>query len=155
MIKLKPGFKEQQVFNQDTTINNLDVPSNVQNKLISISTEFATRKEKLKLGFTFYQPIGKEKVRGTLSPYLKLDFKRIHFYLSYFKKANIGFTEYYGSVLVNTYDNIRHRINIKTTYQFTPKINLGLLYQFENKTDALSLYNYSSNMLSLSFQLKF
>lgn len=155
LIKLKPGFKEQQVFNKDTTINNLDVPSNVQNKLIGISTEFATRKEKLKLGFTFYQPIEKEKVRGTLSPYLKLDFKRINFYLSYFKKANIGFSEYYGSVLVNTYDNIRHRINFKTTYHFTPKFNLGLLYQFENKTDALSLYNYSSNMLSLSIQLKF
>ncbi|MBV6484756.1 MAG: hypothetical protein KFKLKKLM_01271 [Flavobacteriales bacterium] len=155
LVKLKPGFKDQQVFNKDTTISNFEVPSNIQNKLIGFNVEFATRKEKLKLGFTFYQPIGKERVRGTFSPYLKLDFSRIHFYLSYFKKANIGFSEYYGSVLVNTYDNIRHRINFKTTYHFTPKINLGLLYQFENKTDALSLYNYSSNMLSLSIQLKF
>ncbi len=155
LIMLKSGVKEQQVLNKDTVISDFDMPSSVQNKLIGFNVEFATSAEKFKIGLTFNQPIGKEKIRGSLSPYVKLDLKRVNFYLSYFKKANIGFTEYYGSVLVNTYDNIRHRINFKTTYHFTPKLNLGLLYQYDNKTDALSLYNYSSNMLSLSFQLKF
>lgn len=155
LVKFKPGVKEQQILNKDTAISDFDLPSSIQNKLIGINAEFVTRGEKFKIGLTFYQPIGKEKIRGSLSPYVKLDLKRINFYLSYFKKANIGFTEHYGSVLVNTYDNIRHRINFKTMYHFTPKLNLGLLYQYENKTDALSLYNYSSNMLSLSFQFKF
>ena len=156
IIKIKPGFPNQEwITSKDTSINSVDLPSNVQTKIVGINAEFATRAEMLKLGFTFYQPIGKERTRGTLSPYSKLDFKRIHFYLSYFNKANIGFSEFYGSVLVNTYDKIQHRINFKTTYLITPKINIGLLYQFENKTDALSLYNYSSNMFSISLNYKF
>ncbi len=155
LVKFKPGVKEQQILNKDTAISDFEVPSSIQNKLIGFNAEFVTRDEKFKFGLTFYQPIGKEKKRGSLSPYFKLDLKRINFYLSYFNKANVGFTEHYGSVLVNTYDKIHHRINFKTTYHFTSKLNLGLLYQFENKTDALSLYRYSSNMLSLSFQLKF
>lgn len=155
LVKFKPSDKEQQVLNKDTVIRDLDVPSPIQNKLIGFNVEFAAPSEKFKIGLTFYQPIGKEITRGSLLPYVKLDLKRINFYLSYFNKTNVGFTEHFGSVLVNTYDKIHHRINFKTTYHFTPKLNLGLLYQFENKTDALSLYRYTSNMLSLSFQLKF
>lgn len=156
VVKQKLGYpREELITVKDSSSSAFDMPSFIQNKLVGISAELITRAEKFKIGFTFYQPIGKEKIRGSLSPYFKLDLKRVNFYLSYFNKANIGFTEYYGSVLVNTYDKIHHRINFKTTYHFTPKLNLGLLYQFENKTDALSLYRYSLNMLSLSFQLKF
>lgn len=156
LTKVKPGFNSQDfITTKDTIISSVDLPSNVQAKIVGFNTEFATRAEKLKLGFTFYQSIGKERTRGTFSPYIKLDFKRIHFYLSYFNKVNIGFSEFYGSVLVNTYDKIHHRVNFKTNYLITPKMNIGILYQFENKTDVLTYYKYSTNMLSISLNYKF
>ncbi len=143
---------ESSVF-KDTSITDFYVPSTLQSRTIGFNAEFATRSERLKIGFTFYKPFGDYFYRLTFSPYLTLNISKITFSLSYFNKPNIGFTENYGSFLNNTYDWIHHRMNFSTSYHINQKLMVRLLYQFENKTDILTIYRYSTNMLSLSFQL--
>jgi hypothetical protein len=156
VIKSKPMIQpiESTTF-KDSTELLFKVPSSLFTSVAGVNMEFTGKYEVCTFGFTLYKPFSDYSKRISLSPYLKVNAKRFHFFLSYFSKQSVGFSEFYGSVLVNTYDIIHQRINAHVTYDITKKINIGLLYQYENKTDILSYMKYSTNMFSVNLNYKF
>jgi len=141
--------------NKDSTVKNIDYPNNKRQLIIGTSIQYTLpfAHEKFTIGSTFYQPL-KGNSKFIFSPFAKIKLKKASLFISYLKKNNTPITEYYGSFLQNSYDNIHHQINAQYSYPFTTKISLNILYQWEDKTDALSLVRFKSNMLSFSLFFK-
>lgn len=140
---------------KDSTIKLIDYPNNEQQIIIGTSIQYTLpfAQEKFTIGSVFYQPLkGRDKL--IFSPFAKIKLKKSSLFISYLKKNNIPITEYYGSFLQNSYDNIHHQVNVRFSKPLSLKTSVNLFYQFEDKTDALSLVRFNSNLLSFSISFK-
>ncbi|MBI2281609.1 MAG: hypothetical protein HYU68_13110 [Bacteroidetes bacterium] len=142
--------------NKDSIKKDVYVPSS--NKIVlgtSIVYSLPYFNEKFSIGLNIYQPIGKGKVKGTISPFLTMRMGKSSLFMSYFYKNNFALAEFNATVLINTYDVIHNRINAQWSLPINRKNTIGLLYQWEDKTDSFSYSRYQSNMFLVSYYLKF
>lgn len=144
------------IVNKDSTEKNTLIPSS--NKIIIGASFFYVLpyfNEKFSVGLNVYQPIGKNKIKGTISPFANVKLGKSILFVSYFNKDNFALAEFNASVLINSYDKIHHRINTQLNIPLNQKNTISLLYQWEDKTDSFSYFRYQSNMFLVSYQLKF
>ena len=144
------------ITNKDSTENDILIPPS--NKIVVGASFFYTLpyfNEKFSIGLNIYQPIGKNKIKGTISPFTTVKIGKSTLFASYFYKDNFALAEFNASVLINSYDKIHHRINAQWSLPLNRKNTISLLYQWEDKTDSFSFSRYQSNMFLVSYQIKF
>lgn len=144
------------IVNKDSTEKDAKIPPS--NKIV-IGASFVYAlpyfNEKFSIGLNIYQSIGKNKIKGTISPFANVKLGKSTLFVSYFYKDNFALAEFNASVLINSYDKIHHRINAQWNILFNRKNSISLLYQWEDKTDSFSYFRYQSNMFLVSYQIKF
>lgn len=142
--------------NKDSTLKDFLIPSS--NKIVigaSIMYVLPYFNEKFSLGLNIYQPIGKEKLKGTLSPFATIKLGKSSLFLSYLNKESYTVAEFNASVLVNSYDIIHHRLNAQWSLPLNKKNIISALYQWEDKTDSFSNSRYKSSMFLISYNINF
>jgi hypothetical protein len=141
----------------DTLVASFFTPKRSRQALVGgdFSYVLPFQSERFTLGVSVFQSLSKDNYKTIISPYTILRFEKSSWYASYFYKGSFPLSENYGSVLINTYDVINHRINLQFYRRVSKNMSLKMLYQFEDKTDNLSLIRYSTHMMSAGVNFKF
>lgn len=148
---------EESSSTSDTLSKTFFTPKKTHQSIVGGDFSFIlpTLGEQFTVGVTIYQPLSRVNFKTIISPYAILRLKKSSWYASYFYKGSFPLSENYGSILINTYDIINHRINLQYYRKLTKNLNLKIFYQYEDKTDNLSMFRYSSHLISTGINFKF